>query len=104
MYLRVPASECIASTLLCERAITAEVALLRVPFLNLKCCALRSLATQLNDYTLTFNQDPVAVLTNETALVEFKSKLQNQLAGFFDVAPAQVCARGACEGQPRACA
>ena len=58
----------------------------------LLCCAvLCSLATQLNDYTLTFKDDPAAVLSSAGALAVFTSTLQTQMAGFFDVNPQNVC-------------
>ena len=49
-----------------------------------------SLATELSDYALTFNVDPATVLTNQTALTEFKADLQVGMASFFGVNSSQV--------------
>lgn len=45
---------------------------------------------ELSDYSLTFNIDPATVLTNQTALNEFKTNLQADMAAFFGVNSSQV--------------
>ena len=40
-------------------------------------------------------EDPVKVLTNQTALNEFSTSLQNQMADFFGVPPSQVSSHDA---------
>lgn len=56
-----------------------------------RCQLLLTCTTRLTWPGLAWLQvDPVQVLTNQTALDEFSSKLQNQMAGFFGVPPIQA--------------
>lgn len=59
-----------------------------------------SLATQLNDYSMTFEADPAAVLGNQTALANFTSTLQTQMGDFFGVDPMNVLVNNVYETIP----